>query len=204
MFWSRIKHYHKHQTLWIRTVYQHRTPFFRGTPKTLQGDQFLQQYPHQDYSLLHPCKKHTRIGTRGGSRGGSRGSRNRQPPTSQTHKNKYEPQGPTNEQTSTIKIFHLSTHPLPNLEYRLLSKGLSLCPTGKIDDFQLFIELNAYIRRLTLTRYFAISELNNPKALQSDPPFNPPLTESNSTIPPPPPPPPLPILSLTTNQLTVV
>lgn len=44
----------------------------------------------------------------------------------------------------------------------MLNKGLSFCPTDKIDDFQLFIDLNIYIRKLTVARHFAIKDKTNP------------------------------------------
>lgn len=62
------------------------------------------------------------------------------------------------EQTNTIKIFNLSSYILSEMEINLLSKGLSYCPTTRINEFQLFMDLNKFIRKITLTRHFNIQD----------------------------------------------
>lgn len=53
-----------------------------------------------------------------------------------------------------MKIFNLSSHILSENEISVLSRGLSFCPTNKIDEYQLFVDLHKYIRKLTLSRHF--------------------------------------------------
>lgn len=39
-----------------------------------------------------------------------------------------------------------------------MEKGLSYCPNNKADDFELFLDLHKFVRKLTLQRYFKICE----------------------------------------------
>lgn len=59
--------------------------------------------------------------------------------------------------STSVKIFNLSKYVLNPYECSLLEKGLTFCPTSKHNDFQLFIDLNTFIRKLTLTRHFSIN-----------------------------------------------
>lgn len=62
----------------------------------------------------------------------------------------------------TINIFKLFSHILSKAETDLLSKGLSFCPTARINEFDLFIDLNSFVRRLSLIRHFENSKHNAP------------------------------------------
>lgn len=78
-----------------------------------------------------------------------------------------EKEDPKNNQSNnvqkeqSIKIFNLSSHILSEAETNLLSKGLYFCPSTKINKFQLFVELNQFIRKLTLTRHFNMTKINS-------------------------------------------
>lgn len=62
----------------------------------------------------------------------------------------------------TIKIFNLSDHTLTPPEVSLLSRGLTFAPTAGPNPFQLFIDLNRFIRNLTVKRFFQMKiEKNN-------------------------------------------
>lgn len=61
---------------------------------------------------------------------------------------------------TSMKIYNLSTYTLNAYERSLLEKGLSFCPTNNPDEFQLFIDLHAFIRKLTLKRHFSIINSN--------------------------------------------
>lgn len=61
------------------------------------------------------------------------------------------------QQKNIIKIFNLSTHLLSETEISLLSRDLSLCPTANMNTFNLLVDLNSLIRKLTLTRHCNIN-----------------------------------------------
>lgn len=63
---------------------------------------------------------------------------------------------PPQTKPTIIKIFNLSSHLLSETERELLGKGLSFCPTSKIDEFNLYVDLNRFIQKLTLDRHFKI------------------------------------------------
>lgn len=68
-----------------------------------------------------------------------------------------------NTKPSTIKILNLSQYNLNPYEVSLLEKGLSYCPTtNRLDDFLIFIDLNTFMRKLTLTRHFSIESSKIP------------------------------------------
>lgn len=58
----------------------------------------------------------------------------------------------------SIKIFNLSKHELNPYEISLLEKGVSFCPTNRVDSFTLFLDLHKFLRKLTLQRLFTIQE----------------------------------------------
>ncbi|XP_056391505.1 uncharacterized protein LOC130284782 isoform X2 [Hyla sarda] len=64
------------------------------------------------------------------------------------------------QKKKSMKLFNLSSYLLSENEINLLSKGLSFCPSSRPSDFQLFLYLNQYIRKLTLTRHFSITKNN--------------------------------------------
>lgn len=54
-------------------------------------------------------------------------------------------------------VVNLSKEPLTTSQIQLLSKGLTFCPTsGKIDEFQLYQDLDNFARTLRLKEYFLI------------------------------------------------
>lgn len=69
---------------------------------------------------------------------------------------------------STIKIFNLSKYELSRDERSVLEKGLSFAPQSKPDDFQLFIDLNKFIRKLTLQRHFSLCESGKVKEVAKE------------------------------------
>lgn len=115
-----------------------------------------EQVPIKITNYYTPIKrtKHTRRGSRGGRK------KSRPKPHSKTNKKRSNESQTSDKpkKESTKKIFNLSSHILNSAEYSLLNKGLSFCPTEKINDFQLFIDLNSYIQKLTLARHFATTK----------------------------------------------
>lgn len=57
-----------------------------------------------------------------------------------------------------MKIFNLSKYKLNPYEISLLEKGLNFCPNNQVDHFDLFVDLQHFVRKLTLQRYFSIQE----------------------------------------------
>ncbi|MEE6514049.1 hypothetical protein FKM82_021996 [Ascaphus truei] len=51
-------------------------------------------------------------------------------------------------------IYNLSSHTLTPHHISLLAKGLSYAPNSTPNRFDLFVDLNRYIRKLTLMRHF--------------------------------------------------
>lgn len=95
----------------------------------------------------------------------------------------------TLNQGGSRKMFNLSGYNLNPYEIRLLEKGLSFCPTNKVDEFQLFLDLNAFTRKLTLTRHFSIASSNpHPLCQMSNPIAYQPTTSPTPPLSPPPPP----------------
>ncbi|CAN2389486.1 hypothetical protein PRIEUP_LOCUS5899, partial [Pristimantis euphronides] len=107
---------------------------------------------HQDNPLLSPAhsnqkEKKTVVRVR---RRGCRGGRSKRP------SEKTENINPNAVDLETNGIFNLSRYILKKEEIEVLSRGLSFCPSSDPDLFELFIDLNAYIRKLTLKRHFAL------------------------------------------------
>lgn len=73
-----------------------------------------------------------------------------------TTKKKQTKSRESKEPTPTVKIFNVSSHRLNEAELSVLSKSLSFCLISEIDYFQLFVDLNTYICKLTQARHFAI------------------------------------------------
>ncbi|XP_075455016.1 uncharacterized protein LOC142494316 [Ascaphus truei] len=61
---------------------------------------------------------------------------------------------------TVTNIINLSSSPLSIHETSLLERGLSFAPNTGPNAFQLFIDLNNFIRKLTLKRYYNIQETN--------------------------------------------
>lgn len=59
---------------------------------------------------------------------------------------------------STRKIYNLSSSVFSETELDLLRKVLNFSPKNSPNLFELFIDLNKYIRNLTIKRYFALKE----------------------------------------------
>ncbi|XP_075448371.1 calcium uptake protein 2, mitochondrial isoform X1 [Ascaphus truei] len=53
-------------------------------------------------------------------------------------------------------IYNLSSHSLTPYHISLLAKGLSFSPSSTPNRFDLFVDLNRYIRKLTLMRHFTL------------------------------------------------
>lgn len=106
-------------------------------------------------------------------------------PVLQLHQSKKEKQNrgrrgkknintPTNRETqisppslirNIVNIFNLSKYILTVVETSL-NKGLSFCPTNKINKFKLLIDLNNFMRKLTMTRHFNICQLTTDTNIQ--------------------------------------
>ncbi|XP_073417913.1 uncharacterized protein [Dendrobates tinctorius] len=67
------------------------------------------------------------------------------------------------EKRQSIKsnVFNLSSHPLSPDEEGLLSKGLSFCPSNKSSGFELFLDAQKFIRKLTLLRHFELKKVHS-------------------------------------------
>lgn len=65
----------------------------------------------------------------------------------------------TDKNKGAVKIFNLSNYKLTPYEV-LLEKGLSFCPEHQGDPFDLFIDLQRFVRKLSLRRYFNIKDNN--------------------------------------------
>lgn len=59
---------------------------------------------------------------------------------------------------STIRIFNLSQHPLTNTEIKVLEKGLHFAPCAEPDNFDLFVDLNKFVQKLTIQRHFSMKK----------------------------------------------
>lgn len=62
---------------------------------------------------------------------------------------------------STIKIYNLSSSVFSDTELDLLRKGLNFAPPSTPNLCDLFIDLNKYIRKLTIQRYYILKEAGN-------------------------------------------
>ncbi|XP_066458195.1 zinc finger protein 154-like [Eleutherodactylus coqui] len=95
-------------------------------------------------------------------RRGKRGGRkNRKNP--QTNDNKNDTKGTvSNEQALKKGVFNLSKHQLTRGELDILSKGLSYSPSKNPALFELFVDLNTFVRKLTLKRFFSLNKNNPP------------------------------------------
>ncbi|PIO24930.1 hypothetical protein AB205_0188640, partial [Aquarana catesbeiana] len=58
------------------------------------------------------------------------------------------------QNTETVKIFNLSTQDLSAEDVPLLSKGLNFTPSAHPNPFTLFVDLNKFVRNLTVKRYY--------------------------------------------------
>ncbi|XP_073510840.1 uncharacterized protein [Phyllobates terribilis] len=61
------------------------------------------------------------------------------------------------------RIFNLSKYPLDEVEQKVLTKGLNFCPSQETNHFDRFVDLNKFVRRVTLTRYFELKKKNAEK-----------------------------------------
>lgn len=124
--------------------------FFRVTP-------YPSPYPHISYKGRSPHTSDNRhlqsgqIKKKTKHKRGKRGGRNRS-----NHNNKKEQSILQEEQDDTVKIFNLSSYTLSDIETKVLSKGLSFCPTTGANNFELFMDLHSFTRKLTLQRHFNI------------------------------------------------
>lgn len=60
-------------------------------------------------------------------------------------------------------VFNLSKHQLTNNQEKVLQRGLNFAPTNQPNSFNLFIDTQKFIRKLTLKKYF----MNNNAAIQN-------------------------------------
>lgn len=67
-----------------------------------------------------------------------------------------------------MKIFNLSSHTLTTQETILLTRGLTFAPTNLPNAFQLFKDLNKFIRDLTLKRFYNIKAAKDASIISID------------------------------------
>lgn len=72
------------------------------------------------------------------------------------------------ETAISIKSFNLSKHPVSRPEETLLARGLTFAPTTPPNPFTLFLELNQFIRNITVKCFFNLKEQNN-SGIERDP-----------------------------------
>ncbi|XP_075207972.1 uncharacterized protein LOC142312872 [Anomaloglossus baeobatrachus] len=67
-------------------------------------------------------------------------------------------------QAAQIQELRQSLDDLENCNHKIsvLRKGLSFCPTKSANDFDLYLDFQRFIRKLTLTRHFQINKYNPP------------------------------------------
>lgn len=65
-----------------------------------------------------------------------------------------------------MQILNLSQYTLNPYERMVLEKGLSFCPDYQSKDFDFFLDLHRFTRKLTLTRHFAIKSGKSEKKIR--------------------------------------
>lgn len=130
--------------------------FFRTMPPFRQrpDGHSIPKTPHNN-QLLSPPEPQKKKKCRRGNRGGGAKERKKRNTTIETDANK--------KKIKNIKIFNLSSYTPNGYEYSLLEKGLSYCPTHKADNFELFLDVHRFTRKLTLKRFFSIQEQRQTK-----------------------------------------